>query len=48
MASCQAILREMVETNRWIREQQMARAFAFPVAFAPDGRLRETTPNQEY
>ena len=45
MASRQSILREMAETNRWIREQQMARAYAFPIAFAPDGRLKETTPN---
>ena len=37
---------EMARQVMWIREQQQARAYAFPPAFAPDGRLRETEPNR--
>ena len=36
--------KEIQETNAWIRESQMARAYAFPHAYAPEGRLREIKP----
>ena len=38
------VWKEIQETNDWIRESQMARAFAFPHAYAPEGRLREIEP----
>ena len=37
---------ELARQVMWIREQQQARAYAFPPAFAPDGRLREVEPNR--
>ena len=37
---------EMARQIMWIREQQQSRAYAFPPAFAPDGRLREVEPNR--
>ena len=38
------VWKEIQETNAWIRESQMARAYAFPHAYAPEGRLREVEP----
>ena len=38
------VWKEIQETNAWIRESQMARAYAFPHAYAPEGRLREAEP----
>lgn len=36
----------VAETNKLIREQQQKMAYNFPVAYAPEGRLRETTKSQ--
>ena len=33
------------EANMCIRDVQKTRAYAFPSSFAPNGRLKETTPN---
>ena len=41
---CPEVWKEIRETNEWIRESQMARAYAFPHAFAPEGKLREVEP----
>ena len=38
-------VQEIVDMNTFIREHQTARAYSFPAAFAPDGRLRETESN---
>ena len=35
--------KELAETNNWIREHQLSRAFSFPVDYAPDGRLKEAS-----
>ena len=40
-----AVWRDIRETQMCIRESQMARAYAFPHSYAPDGRLREACPN---
>ena len=37
--------RDARELEMWIRETQMARAYAFPPAYAPEGRLREADPS---
>ena len=38
------VWREIQEVNMLIRESQMARAYAFPHAYAPEGKLREVEP----
>ena len=40
-----AVWRDIRQTQMFIRESQMARAYSFPHSFAPDGRLREASPN---
>ena len=36
----------VAETNKLIREQQQKMAYNFPVTYAPEGRLRETSKSQ--